>query len=222
MKIAKYGITLSRLKVSDIDFVLQNLQADNNSPIGVPGDELSIEQKEDWYNSITNDNTIYLLVVYKETKVGLIVVKNINWEARTSETFHYYWDSIYKESQIPYLSSLALLEIGFCYLNWNTTFTKINMADVDLKTISLKLGYKPVENNTDPLYSLTSSGFNTTCNSLIKEAATQIEEKTREGFLLLEPIDYESGIAKIIESNFLESGVYLHRRGISGSRMYFR
>jgi len=49
-----------------------------------------------------------------------------------------------------------------------------------------------------------------------------MDETTGEGYLLLEPCDYESGLAQKIENYFTETGIYLHRRGEAGSRKYFR
>jgi len=228
MKIFKYGITLTRLNSSDLDFVFQKLQPDEKCPIAVPDKELSYDQKQDWFNSINNHHTVWFLVEFEQIKKGIIIVKNINWESRTCDTQHYYWDEITNDSQIPFLSSLALLEVGFCYLNWDTTYTMVYNNNPKLKTLAQKLGYKPSESNNSnksadyQIFCLSSGDFNINYNSLVKENTIQISGKTGEGYLLLEPIDYESGIAGLIENNFLESGVYLHRRGISGSRMYFR
>lgn len=225
MKICKYGISLTRLGSQDIDFVLQKLQNAENCPFAIKEEELTFDQKQDWFNSINNHQTIYFIVEFDGIKHGLMVVNNISWEARKCNIQHYYWDIDIKQSETPFLSSVALLEIGFYYLNWDSIVATIKPNDVDSKSRIQKFGFKPdaaLSTTDEQKFSLASGDFYACFNTLLKEISIENKEKTGSGYLLLEPVDYESGIAGIIENNFLESGVYLHRRGISGSRMYFR
>ena len=53
-------------------------------------------------------------------------------------------------------------------------------------------------------------------------AKAYLDEKSGDGYLLLESADYNTGIGQHYENHFLQSGIYLHRRGIKGDRMYFR
>lgn len=225
MKICKYGISLSRLGTSDIDFVLQKLHDTGYYPFPPEVEELTYDQKLDWFGSINNPKTVYLLVEHDGIKQGLIMLNNINWEDRNCSTQHFYWDDDTANSQLPFICTMILLEIGFYYLNWNTVFTSVKLNDAVSETILKKTGYKPVSNRTtkdEKMYMLSSGELYAGFSSLEKEISHLKTEKTGNGYLLLEPVDYDSGIARVIENNFLESGVYLHRRGISGSRMYFR
>ncbi len=225
MKISKYGIILSRQRIEDTGFVLQKLQSSDLDPVMAPKEDLSYEQQQDWFFNLNKPETCCFLVECNAIKIGILTAKNINWEAATSELEFYYWDETARKGLFPILASLALLKTGFHYLSWNKFSAKANPADNNLISQLLILGFElsgENENGSVNIYQLSATRFETTYQKLIEEITNQVECDTSEGYLLLEPVDYESGIAQLIENNFLESGVYLHRRGISGSRMYFR
>ena len=225
MKICKYGLSLTRLKKEDAKFVFEKIRSGDIKPLVSKDEETSEEQIQEWFYSITNLENIYYLVEYHEQKIGILITKNISWEKRTFEIESNFWDETIQNSGIPLMASLILLETIFYFLNWNTSFAKASRDNKTLISQLHKLGYTLAEghqNAVDQLYCLTAEGFETNMPKLKEDIKSLIENKTSEDYLLLEPIDYESGIAQVIENNFLESGVYLHRRGISGSRMYFR
>jgi hypothetical protein len=78
------------------------------------------------------------------------------------------------------------------------------------------------ENSENQQYYLTRELFETKGKKIQQAARAFLDEESGDGYLLLEPDDYESGIAQKIENYFIASGINLHRRGIAGSRKYFR
>lgn len=225
MKICKYGLTLTRIRREDTAFVYQKIHLTDINPLVSQSEEPTVGQIEDWFFSINDLENIYYLVEYHEQKIGILITKNISWEARTFETESFFWDETIQKSEIPLLANLALLETVFYFMSWNTCFAIASRDNKTLISQLHKIGYilSERQGKTDyQVYFLTAENFGINSTKLREEIKNLIEIDASDDYLLLEPPDYESGISQIIENNFLESGVYLHRRGISGSRMYFR
>jgi hypothetical protein len=225
MKICKYGITLNLLRQEDLEFVRQKRNSEKAEKLSKPGDEITPDMQQEWFDGINNSENFYFIIEYEGIKIGMLNNKNIDWEARTSETSLFLWEETYSETFVPMLASLCMIEISFYYLNWNASYIRIHKDNPKAIENAGKLGYKITEGKEiveSQLYFLTRELFETKTKEIQLEARSHIEKESGEGYLLLEPLDYESGIAQKIENHFTESGINLHRKGKAGSRLYFR
>jgi len=225
MKICKYGITLNRLRQEDIEFVREKRNSDEIRRFMEFREEITPEMQQKWFDSINNFENFYYLIEYKGTRIGLLNDKNMDWKARTSESGLFLWDDSYINTMVPVLASLCLLEVGFYYLDWNTSHIKVLSSNSKAIEYVNSLGYvlcEGQENTENQLYFLTKELFETKGKKIQKAAKAFLEDESGDGYLLLEPFDYESGLALKLEEYFLEAGVYLHRKGMAGSRKYFR
>jgi len=225
MKICKYGITLNRLRQEDLEFVRQKRNSERIDSTDDFHDEITPDMQLEWYDSINNVENFYYIIEYKGVKIGMLNNKKLDWKARTSESSLFLWDESLTDTIVPALASLCLIEIGFYYLNWNVCYIRIHsdnhkaIENAGILGYELTEGKETVENH---LYYLTRELFETKAKKILKEAKAFIEKESGEGYLLLEPSDYESGIAQKIETYFTENGINLHRKGKAGSRIYFR
>ena len=225
MKICKYGITLNRLRHEEIEFVREKRNSDEVRRFMEFREEITPEMQEKWFESIDNFENFYYIIEYKGVKIGLLNDKNMDWKARTSESGLFLWDESYINTIVPVLASLCLLDVGFYYLDWNTSYSRVLRDNAQAIEYVTNLGYQLSEGQgkaENQLYYLTRELFETKGKKIQKAASTFLDEETGEGYLLLEPFDYETGIAQKIENYFTENDIYLHRKGIAGSRMYFR
>ena len=225
MKICNYGITLNRLRQEDIEFVREKRNSEEVRRYMEFREEITPEMQQKWFDSINNFENFYYLIEYKGNKIGLLNDKNMDWKARTSESGLFLWDESYIDTMIPVLASLCLLDVGFYYLDWNTSYIKVLRGNIKAVDYVSSLGYtisEGQENYENQLYYLTRKLFETKGKKIQKAARAFTDETTGEGYLLLEPFDYESGLAQKIETYFIETGIYLHRKGVAGSRMYYR
>lgn len=225
MKISKYGVTLNRLRLEDLEFIRQKFNAAGEIPLVDTPDEITPEMQKEWFDNINTLNNFYFIIEYKGVKSGVLNVTNINWEASTSEHEIQIWDESDQESMVALLAQLCLLDVEFYYLNWNSSSVKLNKNDKNSVELIKKLGYSPSENQeaaNQQLFSLDRESFETKGKQVQVEAQKFIDEESGEGYMLLEPIDYETGLGSKIENHIIEAGIYLHRRGLSGSRKYFR
>ncbi len=225
MKICKYGITLSLLRKEDLDFVREKRNSELMNSDDDISNEITAEMQLEWYESINNAENFYYIIEYKGAKIGMLNNKKLDWKARTSESSLFLWDETLVDTIVPSLAALCLIEIAFYYLNWNVCYIRIHsdnhkaIENAGILGYELTEGKETVENH---LYYLTRELFDANAKKIRQEAKAFIEKESGDGYLLLEPSDYESGIAQKIETYFIENGINLHRKGIAGSRMYFR
>lgn len=225
MKICKYGITLNRLTKEDLEFVRQKRNekealSSTEAPI-----EVTPEMQLEWFESVDNFENFYYVIEYKGSKIGMLNNKKVDWSARTSESSLFLWEESLADTIVLSLAALCLIEIGFYYLNWKVCYIRIHNDNPKAVENAVKLGYELTEGKESVenyLYYLTRELFEANAKEILKEAKAFIEEEYADGYLLLEPSDYESGIAQKIETFFTENGINLHRKGKAGSRMYFR
>lgn len=225
MKICKYGITLNRLRKEDLEFVREKRNSQNNNASGDSPVEITPEMQLEWFESINNAENFYYIIEYKGAKIGMLNNKKLDWKARTSESSLFLWDETMSDTLVPSLASLCLIEIGFYYLNWNVSYIRIHRDNNKAAENAGSLGYELTEGKEtveNHLYYLTRELFETKGTKILQEAQAFLDKESGAGYLLLEPSDYESGIAQKIEDYFAEAGINLHRKGIAGSRKYFR
>jgi len=224
MKIYKYGITLSLLKMEDVAYVSQMLNPSEEDSLDALKDNTA-EKVGAWIESNYNFESFYFIIEHKGVKIGLIAEKELDWQKRTSEFELVLWDETLTKQNIPLLAVRCLLETGFYYLYWNSFKTTVNQADSKrIETLNI-LGFRLSGDSKpggDQEYSLTRNQFETEAQQTPEKSGAYTDKKPDEGYLLLEAADYETGIAQKIEQQITDSGVYLRRRGVAGGRKYLR
>lgn len=204
MKLFKYGIILERLKEEDIELVRQWR---NSDPVRLNmeyRDIISPEQQLGWFRSIDNLQNNYLMIHYKGEKIGLLNDKNIDWNARTSESGLFLGKPEYYASFIPYLVSVAGIETTFYYLNWTRQFAHILKSNQNAIKYNLQLGYHLSEGQDafeNQQYEMTRESFERSAGK-IRKAVRLLADPDLKMKLLLEPADYESGLAQKFEGLF--------------------
>jgi RimJ/RimL family protein N-acetyltransferase len=225
MKICKYGITLNRLRKEDLEFVREKRNAKEALTSEETPNEITTEMQLEWFESVDNFENFYYLIEYKGAKIGMLNNKKVDWKARTSESSLFLWDETLVDTIVPSLAALCLIEIGFYYLNWNVCYIRVHSDNPKAIKNAESLGYELTEGKEaieNHLYYLTRELFETNAQTILMEAKAFVETEYSDGYLLLEPSDYESGIAQKIETFFTENGINLHRKGKAGSRIYYR
>ncbi|NVO20914.1 MAG: GNAT family N-acetyltransferase [Bacteroidetes bacterium] len=225
MIIRKYGITLRRLTLEDIELVRQMRNSDDIRQVMQYRQEITPEMQLAWFERINNFENYYYIVEYQGEKIGLINDKNMDWDARTSESGVFFWDKDYIHTFIPILASLVMLEMGFYYLDWNTSYVHVMRDNPAAIAYTKQIGYvlcPGQENEENQLYFLNRQNFEYLGKKIRKAASVFIEDEYPEGFVLLEPQDYESGLADRIEEYFLKAGVNLESESNAEGKRFFR
>src|ERR1039457_6449640 len=125
MKLFKYGIILERLREEDIELVRQWR---NSNPVRLNMNYKEIitpEAQKKWFNSINNLQFNYMMIYYQGEKIGLLDDKNIDWEARSSESGIFLGRTEYYNTFVPYLVSVAGIETTFYLLRWEKQYAHV-------------------------------------------------------------------------------------------------
>lgn len=201
MRVYKYGIVLERLKERDIELVRQWRNSDAVRLNMEYRELISEEQQKAWYRSVNNLNNNYLLIYYKGEKIGLLNDKNIDWEKRTSESGLFLGRTEYYNTFVPYLVSVAGIELNFHFLNWNRQYAHIMRTNLNAIKYNVQLGYRLMpgqEEIENQLYEMSRESYDA-CSGRIQKAVKALATEDHLPRLLLEPEDFESGIAAQIE-----------------------
>lgn len=101
MKITGYGVTLRRLTEDKIEMV-RNWR---NDPIIQQYMEfreyITSEMQKRWFERINNENNYYFIIVYEGKEIGLINIRDIDYEAKDGESGIFIYDVEYLNSDVP-------------------------------------------------------------------------------------------------------------------------
>ncbi len=213
MKFFKYGITLERLREVDIEMVRQWR---NSDPVRLNMNYREIitpAEQQDWFNSVNNPKFNYLVIHYQGEKIGLLNDKNVDWEARTSESGIFLGRTEFYSTFVPYLVSVAGIESTFYLLGWKKQYAHILRTNTNAIRFNLELGYRLCDGQeqTDfQQYELTLDNFERTAGK-IRRAVKALGGGENRARILFEPADYQSGMAPMIEGLLKDSPYPLQR-----------
>jgi UDP-4-amino-4,6-dideoxy-N-acetyl-beta-L-altrosamine N-acetyltransferase len=201
MKFFKYGIILERLKEEDIELVRQWR---NSDPVRLNmkyQEIITPDQQQEWFLSVNNERFNYLMIHYQGEKIGLLNDKNIDWEARSSESGIFLGRPEYYNTFLPYLVSIAGIETTFYMLGWNRQFAHILRSNLNAIKFNLQLGYhlKEGQEGADhQWYEVTRESFEQKSGK-IRKAVKTLAGSDIKASVLFEPADYQSGMAQRFE-----------------------
>lgn len=111
--ISKYGVTLKRLKHDKIELVRKWRNDPKISQYMEYRETITPEMQEKWFTTINNTNNYYFIIEVEGKEVGLVNLKDINYEVGIAEPGIFIWDDSFLNSTYSYRSSLALFDFGF-------------------------------------------------------------------------------------------------------------
>lgn len=103
---------------------------------------ISETMQQEWFDSINNQNNFYFLISKKEIPVGLIDIKNINWNDNTAETGIYIANP---ESRLSDVSSIAIvMSAAFIakILHLKSIYGKVLSSNKQAIAFNLASGFK--------------------------------------------------------------------------------
>lgn len=158
MELAKYGITLRRLTEDKIEMVRQWRNDPKIQQYMEFRDYITPEMQAAWFKRINNDNNYYFIIVYEGKEVGLINIKDIDYDQKTGEPGIFIYDDEYLNSDVAIRASLCRDDFIWEVLKLEKLYIHIMRGNRRaIKYNSLK-GYKLVANQEtveNQLYVLT-------------------------------------------------------------------
>ena len=201
MKLSKYDVILERLKEHDLELVRNHRNSESIQQTMEYREYITPEMQKTWFRSINNNHNFYLLIHYQGAKIGLVNAKNIQWEKQELESGIFLWETKYYETFIPAIVSLMITDLCFRLFDWDAVYAHILKSNTRAIAYNTSLGYELCEgqeNIENQLYKLTPLQFDKITGKL-RKALSRLYPGHEETRFILEPEDFENGLARQIQ-----------------------
>ncbi len=141
MQFNKYGITLRSLSVSDIErvriwrnqeFVRLNMEYQRI---------VTEDDQKKWFSELDNSANHYFIFSYKNKDIGMVNLKNVNWNKLTAEAGIFIGTKEFINTYIPFVTTIILMEFAFEELKLNSLMAKIRILNKNAILFNERLGY---------------------------------------------------------------------------------
>lgn len=166
MRISNYGIELISMTEEDLDMVRVWRNRPDVSEFMFFQTEITPEKQLDWFKSLDN-TAVYLMIVHKGDKIGVINVKNIDWYKRSGEAGIFVGEHNYRNSPISMQAIFALMDAFFFDFKFKSLKATVKSSNENAIDFNERLGYE-IESEVDervnmevflPLYSESRTKF---------------------------------------------------------------
>ena len=213
MKYSRYGITFHLLKEKDIEMVRQW----RNDPVVANNfefrDHITPEMQKEWFKSVNNIHNLYTIIEYRDEKIGVINLKNIDWENRVCEGGIFLPDPKYHQTFVPAIISYITTEIIFIMFEWHIGYAHVMKENKGVKQFVKLLGYELMpgqEEVNNQQYRITRESFENRGTKL-KKAISVLTQNDDKGVLCIEQAEFSDPMVqqweeKIKTSRFIQKG----------------
>ncbi len=224
MKLIKYGLTLKRLTKEDIELLRIWRNSESVNRFMEYRKYITPEMQEKWFESINNPNNFYYIIIYNDEKIGLINDKGFDrFGKATSEAGLFIAVDKYKNTFVPVLASLILLEVSFFYLGGKDSYIRILKDNISSIKYNTRLGYELCpnqENVENQLYVLTPERFKEKTAEL-RKAAIKVGGGDPNIYLIWEKEDYDSGLAQESDKLLEEGEIDVPNKWENGNHIWY-
>jgi RimJ/RimL family protein N-acetyltransferase len=225
MKIKINGLVIERLKEKDIELVRQWRNSDNVRKNMIYREIITPEQQLKWFRSINNFNNFYFIVEYKERKVGLVNIKDINWEERSGEAGVFMMERDLSAALIPMAGALSMSELVVDVFGFKKLYAKVLKNNKTMQKLNGLFGYKKIEEeNTDKEYDrfyITPETYNKYSKKWLKIIHAMGFDSGMMKFIM-EPEDYENDFGHKMEKLLERSKIKFDVETVNGYKVYTR
>ncbi|MDD2965053.1 MAG: GNAT family N-acetyltransferase [Bacteroidales bacterium] len=217
------GVNFYLLKESDIELV----RCWRNDPVVVQNYEyreyITPEMQAAWFKTINNTNNLYTLVEYKGKKVGVINVKNIDWENFDCEGGIFFPDPKTHQTPLPAIVSYITTELLFTAFNWKVVKAHVLRENKSVQAFVKMLGYEKLPNQehvNNQAFQITHESFMKKAPRL-RKAVSVLAGSTKKGVLLIESTEFNDPVVKGWEAIVKASKYIQKTEENSSGRFYY-
>ncbi len=225
MKLSKYGITLRRLRLADIELVRQWRNSQQINQFMEYREHISPEMQLEWFLSVDNFENFYYIIEFEGKDIGLINSSKIEWDTVSSEGGIFLWDEKYYETFVPVWASLCLLETSYFILGAGKSCIKTLSDNERAKKLNTHLGYvlQPGQEEVyNQEYMMTASSFKLQASRLIKAAALLAGTELAGHSVFFDQEDINSGLADFVGGKIIKEMILEYRETDDGRLYIFR
>ena len=152
MKIHSYGIVLESLCEEDIEMVRLWRNSELVRPYMHYQEHIEANAQKEWFKKLELKNNYYFIISYNGCKLGLIHVKEIDWQTSCGEAGIFIGLPEFSNTLVPVLATLTLMDFAFQTLKLQKLKAKILRDNLKVIKFNLALGYRSVSINSEQSY----------------------------------------------------------------------
>jgi len=171
MVISNYGVLLQRLTLDKIEMI-RNWRNDAKISQYMEFKEyITPEMQKKWFDKINNDDNYYFIIQVDNKEVGLINIKDIDYNIKEGEAGIFIYDDEYLNSEVAFKAVFVLFD--YCFYKLKLEKIKAHILKTNKRAVkyNMSLGYKIVDSNDineNQLYSLKLDDYLEKRNKLLK------------------------------------------------------
>lgn len=171
MELTKYGVTLRRLTLDKIEMVRNWRNHPKISQYMEFQEYITPEMQLNWFNKINNDNNFYFIIEFEGLEIGLINIRDIDYEKLEGEGGIFIYNDSYLNSDVSFRSVLCLFDYFFELLKFKKIIAHILSDNKRAFQYNKLLGFKITDNQDliyNQLYTLTLEAYITSRDRIIQ------------------------------------------------------
>jgi RimJ/RimL family protein N-acetyltransferase len=150
MILRKYGIELHSVTINELELIRKWRNEDFVRERMFFQNEISFEDQQEWFVQL-DKTMIYLCIQYQNEYIGLINMKNIDWENGTGEAGVFIGVKRFLNSYIPMLAVLCLMDTFFEDFKFSKITARVRVDNPKALDFNKELGYKIDEIDNDTI-----------------------------------------------------------------------
>lgn len=159
MIIQKYGVVLRKLENrEDLELVRQWRNSTEVSQFMFFNDYITSEMQSNWFTKISNIHNHFFIVEFENKKIGLINLKDINYDTKEAESGFFIGESAYRDSTIGVQAYFALLDFAFEELHLEKIIAHVRTDNKKAIAFNKGTGFV-VSNENEELYTLEKMNY---------------------------------------------------------------
>lgn len=152
MQLRRYGIILDTLTSTDIELVRIWRNSDHVKENMKYRDYIDSSMQTKWFDELNRKNNFYFIIREKDVKIGLINLKEIDWEQGTAESGIFIGEKEYLNTPVPLLATVSIMEFAFDELQLKILKAKIAVTNLRAILYNEGIGYKKFEVQEDEAF----------------------------------------------------------------------
>jgi RimJ/RimL family protein N-acetyltransferase len=157
-----YGVTLRRLTHDKIEKLRQWRNDPKIQQYMNYREYITSEMQERWFHTINNDNNLYFIIEFEGKEVGMINIKDIDYERKKGERGIFIYDDDYLNSFVSTRASMCLSDFIYNELQLKETYGHILQNNKRSIRMSKFMGAKLAQGQDDvdnQLYITTKEAY---------------------------------------------------------------
>jgi len=152
LRIEGYGVALCRLTRDKIEMVRQWRNDPKIQQYMIFRETITPEMQEKWFERVNNDSNLYFIIEHKGQEIGLINIKDIDYNTGIGEGGIFIYDEHKQNSDLSFRAHFLLFDFAFAKLGLNAIRSEILISNQRASRFASFLGSRIVGSIDDNVW----------------------------------------------------------------------